>query len=453
MRLRMWASWLVGSAAALLLAACGGGGGGSGAPAAPASGGPTAPLTYTAKMSVTSGEVGVGRTLTISALAVDSNGVDVSGNTTFDWTSTDSAVATVAPRAGTPGSAVVRGVAAGTTTVQVVATVRGADNTTVQLPAQAATITVVPASALSYTLSMPATSLSMSDGQELPVKVTLLDSNGSDVSASVANWAWSSSGTAVQVTASQNSATLKASNGSPTTAATASVSVSVTAPDGHALAGVIAVTVQKNGAAAYRVVTTKGGREVNALQVFSNRPDTFTARVLRHDGQDVTADFDGSWSYTASSATLSATEAAGTHDATVRTSLAGDTGPVQGSLTVTAVSSKLGERRSATLTVTENPLWALVGDNQDPMTLLLMTPMPVEVTARMKHLGEDAQYTACKDWAWSSTGPVSLSPSMVMLPNQVRASGTGPGDFTITATCTAVADNTPLKLVFYGTVK
>ncbi|AMR82239.1 hypothetical protein A2G96_31480 [Cupriavidus nantongensis] len=452
MRLRMWASWLAGSAAALLLAACGGGGGGS-APAAPASGGTTTPLTYSAKMSVTSGEVGVGRTLTISALAVDSNGVDVSGNTTFDWTSTDSAVATVTPSSGTPGSAVVRGVAPGTTTVQVAATVRGSDNTTVQLPPQSATITVVPASALSYTLSMPATSLSMSDGQELPVKVTLLDSNGSDVSASVSNWAWSSSGTAVQVTASQNSATLKASNGSPTTAATASVSVSVTAPDGHALSGVIAVTVQKNGAAAYRVVTTKGGREVNALQVFSNRPDTFSARVLRHDGQDVTADFDGSWSYTASSATLSATEAAGTHDATVRTSLAGDTGPVQGSLTVTAVSSKLGERRSATLTVTENPLWALVGDNQDPITLLLLAPTPVEVTARMKHLGEDAQFTACRDWAWSSTGPVSLSPSMVMLPNQVRASGTGPGDFTITATCTAVADNTPLKLVFYGTVK
>ncbi|SOZ37964.1 hypothetical protein [Cupriavidus neocaledonicus] len=452
MRLRTWASWLAGSAAALLLAACGGGGGNS-APATPAAGGTTTPLTYTAKMSVTSGEVGVGRTLTISALAVDSNGVDVSGSTTFDWTSTDSAVATVAAGAGTPGSAVVRGVAPGTTTVQVVATVRGADNTTVQLPAQSATITVVPASAPSYTLSMPATSLSMSDGQELPVRVTLLDSNGSDVSASVSDWAWSSSGTAVQVTASQNSATLKASNGSPTTAAMASVSVSVTAPDGHALAGVIAVTVQKNGAAAYRVVTTKGGREVNALQVFSNRPDTFTARVLRHDGQDVTADFDGTWSYTATSTTLSATEAAGTHDATVRTSLAGDTGPVQGGLTVTAVSSKLGERRSAILTVTENPLWALVGDNQDPMTLLLLAPMPIEVTARMKHLGEDAQYTACKGWAWSSTGPVSLSPSMVMLPNQVRASGTGPGDFTITATCTAVTDNTPLKLVFYGTVR
>ncbi|MGH8785118.1 MAG: hypothetical protein ACREYA_08525 [Cupriavidus necator] len=434
----------------LLLAACGGGGGGSSTPTTPNAGG-TTPLTYTVKMSVTSGEVGVGRTITISALAVDSNGIDVSGNTTFNWTSINSGIATVEPSATTPGSAVVKGIATGTTTVQLVASVKGADNTTVQLPAQSATITVVPASALSYSLSIPNSNLSMSDGQELPVKVSLVDSNGADVSASVNSWAWSSSGTAVQVTASQNSATLKASNSSPTAVATASVSVSVTAPDGHAIAGVIAVTVQKNGAAAYRVVTTKGGREVNALQVFSNRLETFTSRVLRHDGQDVTAEFDGAWTYTATSATLSASEAAGTHDATISTSLANDKGPVQSSLTVTAVSTKLGERRSATLTVTENPVWALVGDNQDPMTLLLMPPTDIPVTARMKHLGDDAQYTDCTDWAWTSTGPVQLTPGFT--PNQRYASGTAAGDFTITATCKAVADNTALKLVFYGTVK
>ncbi|WP_246840269.1 hypothetical protein [Cupriavidus sp. GA3-3] len=449
MRLRTWASWLAGAAMTMLLAACGGGGGSS-TPATPNAGGST-PLTYTVKMSVTSGEVGVGRTITISALAVDSNGIDVSGNTTFNWTSTDSGIATVEPSATTPGSAVVKGIATGTTTVQVVASVKGADNTTVQLPAQSATITVVPASALSYSLAIPNSSLSMSDGQELPVKVSLVDSNGADVSASVNSWAWSSSGSAVQVTASQNSATLKASNSSPTAVATASVSVSVTAPDGHAIAGLIAVTVQKNGAAAYRVVTTKGGREVNALQVFSNRPETFTSRVLRHDGQDVTAEFDGAWTYTATSATLSASEAAGTHDATVSTSLANDKGPVQSSLTVTAVSTRLGERRSATLTVTENPVWALVGDNQDPMTLLLMPPMSIPVTARMKHLGDDAQYTACINWAWTSTGPVELSPGVA--DHQKNVTGTAQGDFTLTVTCNAVADNTPLKLVFYGTVK
>ncbi|WP_455286165.1 hypothetical protein [Cupriavidus necator] len=432
-----------------LLAACGGGGGSS-APTTPNTGG-TTPLTYTMTMSVSSGEVGVGRTLTISALAVDSNGVDVTGNTTFTWTSTDNAVASVEASAATPGSAVVRGVAIGTTTVQVVATVRNSDNTTVQVPPQSATITVVPASALTYSLSIPNPNLSMSDGQVLPVQVSLIDSNGTDVSASVNSWAWASSATAVQVTGNQNSATLRASNSSTTAAATANVTVSVTAPDGHALGGLIAVTVQKNGTATYRVVTTQYGQPVDALQVFNDRPATFTSRVLRNDGQDVTADFDGTWTYTATSPTLSTSEAAGTHDATVSTSLAKDTGPVQSTLTVTAVSTKLAARPSAGLLVTEHPLWALVGDNQQPMTLLLMPPMNIPVTARMKNLGNDAQYTACANWTWASTGPVQLSPGFT--PNQNNVSGTAPGDFTITVTCTAVADNTSLKLVYFGTVK
>ena len=283
------------------------------------------------------------------------------------------------------------------------------------------------------------------------VKVSLLDSNGNDVSASVNSWTWSSSATAVQVTASQNSATLKASNSSATAAVMADVSVSVTAPDGRAIGGVIVVTVAKNGSATYRVVTTSNGQPVDALQVFSTRPANFTSRVLRNDGQDVTADFDGTWTYTATSPTLSASEAAGTHDATVSTSLAKGTGPVQSTLTVTAVSTRLGVSSAANLAVTENPTWALVGDIQQPLTLL--QALPIEVTARMKHLGDDAQYTECKDWAWDSTGPVSLTPSLFALPNQVRATGTAAGDFTITATCTAIADNTPLQLVFVGTVK
>ncbi|WP_317921695.1 MULTISPECIES: hypothetical protein [unclassified Cupriavidus] len=431
-----------------LLAACGGGGGGSSTPATPAA---ATPLTFSVKMSATAGEVGVGRSLTISAMTVDSNGNDASGNTVFTWSSIDRGVATVEPVAATPASAVVHGIATGTTTVQVVATVKNADNTTTTLPAQTATITVVPASAVSYSLSIPNTSLSMSDGQELPVKVSLIDSNGNDVSASVNSWAWASSATAVQVTANQNSATLKASNSSTTAAATADVSVSVTAPDGRAIGGLIVVTVAKNGSATYRVVTTSKGQPADALQVFSERPANFTSRVLRNDGQDVTADFDGTWTYTATSPTLSTTEAAGTHDATVSSSLVKGTGPVQSTLTVTAVSTKLGVRPSAGLSVTENPTWALVSDTQQPLTLL--QALPIEVTARMKHLGDDAQAATCQNWAWVSTGPVSLSPALLPMPNQMRATGTAPGDFTITATCTVIADNMQLKLVFVGTVK
>ncbi|MCY1184577.1 hypothetical protein D9M73_252840 [compost metagenome] len=120
---------------------------------------------------------------------------------------------------------------------------------------------------------------------------------------------------------------------------------------------------------------------------------------------------------------------------------------------MTAVSTKLDARPAAALSVTENPTWTLVDDNQQPLTLLLTPAIPVDATARMRHLGDDAQYTQCKDWAWTSTGPVSLTPSLIGLPNQRQATGTAAGDFTITATCTVIADNTPLKLVFVGTVK
>lgn len=451
MKVRAWTSWLACAATTFLMAACGGGGsGGSSAPTTP-NAGTTTPLTYLVKMSLASGEVGVGRTITISALAIDSNGVDVTSNTSFAWTSSENSIATIVPSATTPGSAVVTGVAVGTTTVQVVATVKTADNSTVTLPAQTATMTVVPASAVSYSLSIPNSSLSMSDGQVLPVKVSLIDSNGVDVSSSVNNWAWSSSGSAVQVTANQNSASLKASNSSATSIASANVSVSVTAPDGHALGGVIAVTVQKNGSFTYRVVTTQGGQPVDALQVLNGYPAKFSARVLRNDDQDATADFDGTWTYTSTSPTLSASEAAGTHDVTVSTSLPNGTGPVQSVLAVTAVSTRIAARPTASLNVTEQPKWALVNDAQQPLTLLMSTPVPIPVTARMKNLGNDAQYTACTNWAWTSTGPVALSPGFT--PNQQYVSPTGVGDFTITATCTTVADQTPLKLTFAGTVK
>ncbi|MGN5480332.1 hypothetical protein ACTMU2_36830 [Cupriavidus basilensis] len=212
-------------------------------------------------------------------MAVDSNGNDVTPSTSFAWTSVDTAVASVVGSTAAIGNAVVTGVNPGTTKVQVVATVKTADNSTVQLPAETATITVVPASATTYSLSIPNTSLSMTDGQTVPVKVSLVDNNGSDVSASGTGWAWASSGSAVQLTPNLNTASLKGVNSSTTAAATVDVSVSVTrTPDGRVLGGVIFVTVQKNGSATYRVVTTQNGDPVNALQVLSTYPARFSAR-------------------------------------------------------------------------------------------------------------------------------------------------------------------------------
>ncbi|CAG2141578.1 hypothetical protein LMG26411_02084 [Cupriavidus numazuensis] len=446
MKARTWLGGLVCAAATFLVAACGGGGGGSNSTPAAA---PT--VNYAAKLNITTAEVGVGRTITISAVAVDSNGNDVTSSTSFAWTSVDNAVASVVGSTATVGNAVVTGVNTGTTKVQVVATVKAADNSTVQLPAQAATITVVPASATTYSLSVPNTSLSMTDGQTLPVKVSLVDNNGNDVSANGSGWAWASSGPAVQVTANLNSASLKATNSSTTAAATADVSVSVTAPDGRVLGGVIFVTVQKNGSATYRVVTTQNGDPVNALQVLSTYPAKFTARVLRNDDQDVTADFDGTWTYAATSPTLSAAEAAGTHDVTVSTSLAKGAGPTQGTLTVTAASTKLAAKPTATLNVVENPEWTLMPDVQQPL-VLTMIGIPIPVTVGLKNFGNDTPSSACTGWTWTSTGPVLLGGSGVG-PNQQIVTGTATGDFTLTVSCTNVANNQLMTLKLVGTVK
>ncbi|WER49616.1 hypothetical protein CupriaWKF_20995 [Cupriavidus sp. WKF15] len=443
-----WLSGLVCAAAAFLVAACGGGGGGGSGGATPAA----APaVNYAAKLNITSAEVGVGRTVTVSAVAVDSNGNDVTASTSFAWTSVDTAVASVVGSTATVGNAVVTGVNPGTTSVQVVATVRAADNSTVQLPVQSATITVVPASATTYSLSVPNTSLSMTDGQTLPVKVALVDNNGNDASASGSGWTWSSSGTAVQVTPNLNSATLKASNSSTTAAATASVSVSVTAPDGRLLGGVIFVTVQKNGTATYRVVTSQYGEPVNALQVLSTYPARFSARVLRNDDQDVTADFDGTWTYVPTSSSLSAAQDAGTHDVTVSTSLAKGVGPVQGTLTVTAVSTRLAARPTASLSVVENPEWALMPDVQQPLTLLMMIPTPIPVTVGLKHFGDDQPSSACAGWTWIPAGPVTLSPGTA--DNQKVVSPTATGDFTLTVSCTKVSDGKLMTAKLVGTVK
>ncbi len=452
MKARTWLSGLVCAAATFLVAACGGGGGGSGSGAATPAATPT--VSYAAKLSVTSAEVGVGRTLTISAVAVDSSGNDVTSSTSFAWTSVDNAVASVVGSTATVGNAAITGVNPGTTSVQVVATVKAADNSTVQLPAQTATITVVPASATTYSLSVPNTSLSMTDGQTLPVKVSLVDNNGNDVSANGSGWTWSSSGPAVQVAPNLNSAMLKASNSSAATVS-ANVTVSVTAPDGRILGGVIVVTVQKSGSATYRVVTTQGSQPVNALQVLNGYPVKFSARVLRNDNQDVTADFDGAWTYTATSPTLSASETAGTHDVTVETSLPKGTGPVQGTLTVMAASTKLSDKPTAALSVVENPVWALVPHFQQPLTLLLVPALPIPVTVGLNNLGNDVQYTGCTNWAWTSTGPVVLSPSMVpgVGPNQPNVTATAKGDFTLTASCINNADGQLLTVTMYGTVK
>ncbi|MGT2452966.1 hypothetical protein ACU4GI_06500 [Cupriavidus basilensis] len=258
---KRWPAWLACTAMALLVGGCGGGGGGgnSAAPSTASTAADTTPLKYSVTLTMTSGQVGVGRSISMSASVVDSKGTDVTSSTAFAWTSSVDTVATVVPAAAASGSATVTGVAVGTATIQVVASVKAADNTTTQLPAQTATVTVEPGT-VSYNLALSNPVLALVDGQVQPVTAKLVDGNGNDVSAAVHDWAWASSISNVQVSATQNSASLKGVNSSDTTEAVGTVTVSVTAPNGSPVSGQMLVTVQKNTSYTYQLELSQGER-------------------------------------------------------------------------------------------------------------------------------------------------------------------------------------------------
>ncbi|WP_420997455.1 Ig-like domain-containing protein [Cupriavidus sp. 30B13] len=451
---RKWPAWLACAWMALMLAACGGGGGGGGGSAgtAPSTTGTAADLTpvqYSVTLSMTSGQVAIGRSISMSASVVDSKGNDLTGTSTFAWASSSAALATVAPVAAANGTATVTGVAAGTATIQVLATIKTSDSSTLTLPAQAATITVLPTAA-SYSLALSNPVLSLADGQALPVKATLLDANGTDVSAAVHDWAWASSIANVQVSAAQNSATLTGSNSSATAAALGTVTVSVTAPNGIAASGQMLVTVQKNAGYTYRLELSQGGAPVNALSVLNGYPQTFSARVIRSDAQDATADFDGAWTYAAASPTLSVAADAATRQATVSTGLPPGAPTVQSVLQVTATSSKIAATPRASLAVTEQPKWALVYNGPQPLRLLLGLPLPIPATATLKLYGADDIFSDCSGWNWTGSANVALAPGVNAA--QVLVTPLATGSFSVTATCTAGPELEPVTVTIPGTV-
>ena len=454
MTIRKWGSWVAACAAAFLVAACGGGGGGgSGGSTAGAS--PSA-LSFSVRLNTTTAQVGVTRSLTLSATVTDSNGNDVTANSNFNWSSTDNSVATIIGAQG--GNGVVTGVNPGNTTIQLQTTVNTADHSTHQLSIQTASISVVGAGTTTYALSIPNPSLSMTDGQSLPVTVAVVDSNGNDVTAQATGWGWSSSGPAVTVTPNQSTATFVAHNSSTTDVASANVAISVTAPNGAALGGLIGVTVQKNGGSSnpgggvtYRVALSQNGTPITALSVLNGYPQVFQGRVLNNSGQDVTADFDGQWVYTATSPTLTATDD-GAHNITLTTTRAIGSDPAQSTLEVKAVSNKLSTSAIGDLTVTEQPAWALVNQNAGQLVLTQLVPL-IPVTAHVFQKGVEVPASSCTNWQWTSTPNVILSPSLVALDNQRNASVNGTGDFTITASCTPAGEQTPIQIVFPGTIK
>lgn len=470
MSMRRWGSWLATGAAAFLMAACGGGsGGGSTGGTSTGAGtgtgtsasgdttgsGTTKPLSYMVRLNTNSAQVGLCRSQTLSAIVVDSNGVDVTGASAFTWTSGDTNIASV--DASTSSNNTVTGVASGNTTIQVATVVTSADNATHALPVQTVALSVVANCEKSYAITAPNQSLLMTDGQSLPVTVSMVDNNGTDVSAG-ATWTWTSSDPAVTLTSANNTATLVAHNTSTTDVATANITVSATAPNGGLLTGLIGVSVQKKSTTGddttFHVTLSQRGAPITALSVLNGYPQVVNARVLRNDGVDVTADFDGQWIFTPNSTTLAAADSA-THDVTITTTRENNTEALQSTLQVRAVSTKLSTSAAGSLLVTQQPAWALVNDNASPLILSQLVPTNVPLTARLRHHGIEVPASECGNWQWTSTSNVLISPTLPALDNQrnVAPAGTTTGDFTVTATCTTVADNTPLQIVFPGKIQ
>lgn len=436
------------------LAGCGGGGGGTSAdsPATtPVANPGLSPVSYSLSLGVKSGQVGIGRSITLTAVVVDNSGKDVTGAASFVWTSATPAVATVTSNAAVNGTATVAGVAAGVASVSVVATVKAADNSTVVLPTQVATITVDPA-LITYALALPAPALSMTDGQSLPIKVSVVASDGVDDTAAVHDWAWASSSAAVQVTPNGSNATLFAVNKSDTEVATAIETVSATAPNGLPLSGQILVTVMKNTGYTYRLDIMQGGTAITALSVLNGYPQRVNTRVIRNDGNDSTADFDGTWTYGTASPTLSVAADPATRDAVIGTSRANGLPPLQSVLNMTAASSKIAATPRGSLTVTEQPTWALVYNGPAPLRLSSTLPLTIPVTATLKYQGNDDQYFKCVSWNWTTTGGnVTLSPGVHE--GQKGVSPVVAGPFTLKVGCLAGTDLRPLSLTISGVVE
>jgi len=443
----------------MLMAACGGGGGGGSgsSAAAPAGGGGSGGAgsaavakSYTLVMNQTSGKVSVGNAITLTASVVDDLGNDVTGSTSFAWTTSSVSVAAVA--GGTvPGSVVVTGIGTGAATVSVVATVTGANNATTVLPQASASITVVAPGTRTYSLALPYPTLAMSDGQTLPVTASLIDSDGADRSAAATGWTWRSTTAAVQVTGAANVGTLLGVNaGGPV--ALSVVSVQVTAPDGSTLAGAFPVSVFPTGVSSYRLVLSQNGSQINALNVLNGYPQTYASQVVRNDGVDATSDFTGLWTYTTTSPTLAVLPNSATRITTVSTSRANGVPPLQSVLSEMAGSLTLGAKPRASLFVTEQPTWALVYTGPQP--LLVSRVAGATIAAHLLHRGVDEGITGCgTSWAWSTSSSNIVLAQSAIAPNSASIMPTATGPFTVTATCTAGTEAMPLSITIPGTAQ
>lgn len=453
MRTRRWMTWLACTASVMLMVACGGGGSGSGSggasPADTTGGNASTPAakTYSVVLNQISGEVTVGGTMPLAASVVDNDGNDVTASAAFSWTTSSASVAAVGAGSAA-GSAVVTGVGTGTATIGVRATVVSTNNVTIVLPQVTAAITVVAAGTTTYTLALPYPVLSMTDGQTLPVKASLIDSDGADRSAAASGWTWASSTSAVQVTGAANVGTLRGVNANDTVAQSV-VSVSVTAPNNSVLKGSFLVSVVKSSVASYRLVLSQNGAQINALNVLNGYPQTYASRVVRNDEADATADFTGLWTFTTTSPSLTVSPDTASRLTTLSTSRANGVSPLQGILSETASSLTLTPKPRANLLVTEQPTWALIYSGPNP---LVVPGVGATIAVRLMHRGIDEGITACGgSWAWTSPSSNVVVSQSPIAPNSVSIMPISAGPFTVTASCTAGTEAMPLSITIPGT--
>lgn len=176
---------------------------------------PAGPVT-TVDISPLNASATLGGTRQFSASAKDANGIDATATTTFTWTSSDEAVATIA------ANGLATGVALGTTTITVTSA-NGVSTST--------TLTVVAQTAGSVSLSMN-TPRTLIIGYTKPVFPTVRDANNTVITPTP-TLVWSSS--------DQSVATVDAL-GYVTAAAAGNVTITATAASGAF--GTVSVTVQ-----------------------------------------------------------------------------------------------------------------------------------------------------------------------------------------------------------------
>lgn len=275
----------------IALTACGGGSGGGSStpllpialptqPSQPEPSAPTqpeqpVPITYQVSMTPTAGEVTIGKTLQLAVSMVDSQGRSIASPPTV-FTSSDAALATVANQDDAASTGVVTGVTVGP--VQITAKVTAPDG---RVLTQQASVTVV-AAPLTYKLVLPNPTVNLQFNQPLTVTATVVASDGTDVTAAANGWHWASDDAAVvAVTPSGASASLLASNAQPQ-AATATITVRASAPNGSVVSGQIATTALPH----YTYLTKLSA---SSVKVANDRTAIVTAKVIRSDGVDVTA--------------------------------------------------------------------------------------------------------------------------------------------------------------------